>query len=220
MTEVTTEQTSTAAETTATPSPTLEEIAREIPVEEQAKSFTAQPQPQSQPPAQPYIPDPVVDSEGYKRYVAQEMQARSSLETTLKTVSERLSNFEQTIEKQRLDADVDRAVKTVNGKVKMDPDFVEAALEVEYRKNPSFKHIWDNRQKNPAAFEKALNVVADKMAGKFQVRQDPQIAENVRAAQSSQRNMATTKQQTQNDEWANLSPAEFEAKWSRMIHGG
>lgn len=225
MTESTPAQSAEPAETVSTPSPSLEEISREFTVEEQAQNFTAQPQPQptqafQQVQAPQYTPDPVTDPEGYKQFVNYQRQVTTQLDGTLREVLNKVTSFEQRIAQQKLDADVDRAVQVVNKKLNVDKDLAEIALEKEYRSNPTFKKIWDNRDRNPEAFERALSVIADKWAPKFQVRQDPQLAENVRAAKSSQQTMATTKQQNPNDEWANLTPEEFERKWSRMVHGG
>ena len=219
------------AETSNTPSPddSLKAIASEFTVEEQASQFTATPSVAPTPPPAPvyaptpvpqHVPDPVTDQEGYRNWALAQSQRYQQLDTTLREVSSKMSAFDQRMQQQKIDADVDRAINIVNSKWKVDKDFAEIHLEHEYRKNPSFKRIWDNRDRNPEAFERALKVVADKRSSMFQIKQDPQIAENVRAAQSSQRTMATTKQQTQNDDWANLTPAEFDARWGRLTSGG
>lgn len=219
-------QSEAPAENTTSPSPedSLSTIAKEFTVEEHAKQFTATPQTQQQQPSQPYqgqyVPDPVVDQEGYKHWAMQQYQRSQQYESSMRDLSSKLTAIEQRFQQQEVDADVGRAVKTVNQKLKVDDDLAEALLNIEYNKNPSFKHIWDNRKKNPGAFDKALNVLSDKLYSKVQVRQDPQLAENVRAAQSSQRTMATTKQPNQTEEWDGLSPREFDEKWRAMIARG
>lgn len=211
------------AETISTPSVSpddaLNSIASEISVEEQVKTFNATPpQPQFQP--QPYAPDPVTDSEGYRRWAAQQAQQFQSLDTTLREVSTKISAFEQAQQQQRINAEVDRAVEIVNQKAKVDPDVVEAMLNVEYTKNPSFKKIFDNRGRNPGAYQKALGVIADKISSKFQVRTDPQLAENVRAAQASQRTMSTTnKTNDQMEQLGSMNDLEFQKWWQTQIRG-
>lgn len=207
------------AETVSTPSPddSLKAIASEFTVEEQARQFTATPPaPQVQP--QVYAPDPVTDSEGYKTWIAQQAQAQQQMMNALSQVSTEVQSFKQMQMQQKVNADVDRAVSIVNQKLKVDPDYAEALLNVEYSKNPSFKRIFDNREKNPLAYEKALNVLSDKLYSKVQVRQDPQLAENIRAAQSSQRTMATTKQPSPT-EGVPDDPREFERWWRGQIQG-
>jgi len=208
------------AETVSTPAVSpddaLHSIASEISIEEQVKTFNATPAYQPQQPfqSQPYAPDPVTDSEGYKRWAAQQAQQFQSLDTTLREVSTKISAFEQMQQQQKVNAEVDKAVQLVNQKAKVDPDIVEAMLNVEYTKNPSFKKIFDNRDRNPMAYQKALGVIADKISSKFQVRTDPQIAENVRAAQASQRTMSVTnKTNDLMDQVGNMTDLEFQRWW-------
>lgn len=227
MTDSTPAPSAAPAETTPAPShdDSLKAIASEFTVEEQANQFTATPSvPQAPaaayaptPPPQ-YVPDPVTDQEGYKAWVLAQSQRHQQLDSTLREVSSKISAFEQRIQQQKIDADVDRAIEIVNKHWKVDKDLAEVTLEHEYRKNPSFKRIWDNRDRNPEAFEKALKVVAEKRSAMFQVRQDPQIAENVRAAQSSQRTMATTVKQRPEDEVPD-DPREFDAWWRAKARG-
>lgn len=217
------------AETVSTPShdDSLKAIASEFTVEEQASQFTATPSVQSPAPAPAYaptaqapqyVPDPVTDQEGYKAWVMAQTQGYSRLDSAIRDVSNKINAFEQQTQQQKINADVDRAIEVVNKHWKVDRDLAEVHLEHEYRKNPSFKRIWDNRDRNPEAFEKALKVVAEKRSTMFQVRQDPQIAENVRAAQSSQRTMSTTTKQRPGDD-APDDPREFDAWWRTQARG-
>ena len=222
MTEQTAAPSPAPAESINTPSPddALKSIASEFTVEEQARQFTATPyvQPQPQPaftPPAPFIPDPVTDAEGYRAWVHQQIQAQSQVQSEIRQVTSELSQLRQERVQQKVNADVDRAVQIVNQKLKVEPDLAEALLNMEYAKNPTFRRIFDNRDKNPIAFDKALGVLSDKFHSKVQVRQDPQLAENVRAAQSSQRTMATTKQNSQQEEIGNMSDADFQRWWSQ-----
>lgn len=204
-------------QTPSTPAPTLEDIAREFPIEEQAQTFTAQPYTPPVQAPQVYVPDPITESEAYKSYQLAQYQQNQVLQNNLREVVGEVNQWKQQREQERLNADVDRAVAHVNAKLKVDPMLAEAALEVEYKRNPTFQRIWNNRSKNPQAFDKALEVLSNKLQPMFQVRQDPQLAENVRAAQSSQRTMATT--QVKNDDWENLSEREFAQKWEQARRG-
>lgn len=214
------------AETQSTPSPddSLKAIASEFTVEEQARQFTATPshpaqfQPQAyQPPVQ-HVPDPVVDKDAYVAWANAQLAAQNQFQSALREVTTEISAIKQERIQQKVNADVDRAVQTVGQTLKgVDPDLIESFLNLEYSKNPSFQRIFDNRDKNPTAYERALKVVADKYASKVQIKVDPRLAENVRAAQSSQRTMATT--QSPSNEWANLSPKEFEEMWLRTKRG-
>lgn len=230
MSELPNVQTPTAGESQATPvvntpEPTLEQIAKEIPVEEQVRQFDARPavpaqqyQPQYQQPQQPYVPDPITDQEGYKRWVLSQHQVTQQFDGALREISREITEFKRAKEQERIEADISSAVTKVNEKLKVDPMYAELALDREYRTNPTFKFIWDNRHRNPQALDKAIGVLSTKFAGVFQVRQDPQLTENVRAAQSSQQSMAAPRQPQDNG--VPTDPAEFSRYWSRLVNGG
>lgn len=218
-----TQQSNTPAETTAAPQPSLEDISKEFSVEEQTRSFTAQPQPSYTPqpayqPA-PQIPDPVLNPDAYAQYVWQQNPLVSQLGNTVQEVTAKLQAFEQQQTQAKLEADVNRAVTKVNEKLKVDPMLAEAALEAEYRRNPTFKHIWDNRDRNPAAFDRALDVISNTLASRFAVRTDPQLLENQRAALSSQRTMATSPQSSQAMDALKMPQGEFESWWESTKRG-
>lgn len=203
---------------------TLEQIAKELSVEEQAQQFVASvpPPPYQQPQTyqpQPFqAPDPVTDPEGYRAYIARQHQSFSQLESTTQQIASELNNWKQQQEKQKLDKDVDSAVSKVNQKLNMDPHVTEALLEATYKRDPSFKRIWDNRGRNQQALDKALDLLAQKFVGQFSIKQDPQIAKNLQAAKSSQQTMSTT-QKTPN-EGIPTDPQEFQRWWQNAIATG
>jgi hypothetical protein len=203
--------------------PTLESIAKELSVEEQAQQFTSA-VPQYQPPYQQPVqqpafraPDPITDPEGYNRFMVQQMQSVTALDSTLKQMVDKVQTWERTTQEQRINQDVDKAVTRVNEKLKVDPMLAEIALEKMYRTDANFKRIWDNRERNPQAYERALDVVADKLVPMFQTRQDPKIAGDIRAAKTSQQSMATTRQ-TGVNEGVPSDPAEFKRYWESLVN--
>jgi DNA-binding protein H-NS len=218
-------QPSPAPVETSTPTPepeSLESIAQGLSVTEQANQFvsTVQPQyqqpqpiPPSYQPQQFVAPDPVTDPDGYRNYVAQQYQSLNKLNSTVEEVASKIGQWERMQAEQKINHDVDRAVTKVTEKVGLDKDMVEVALELEYRKNPSFKKIWDNRDRYPAALDKALEVLTGKISSKYQVRSDPQIAENIRAAKSAQLTTATTKQPEGLDQ---MDGPAFEKFWNSL----
>ena len=212
---------------TATEAPTdnLEALAQEFNVEEQINNFQAKPEqqlnqqqwaPQSQ---QPWLPDPIADPDGFINFSRQQVESLSKLDNTVKSLTDKIQSYEQQTLQQKIDADVERAVSKVNEKLKVDPMLAEIALEKMYRTDTNFKKIWDNRDKNPKAFDKALDVLANKLAPTFSVRQDPQLTENQLAAKKSQQTMASTAKADNNAEWEGLSEAEFWQKWNAHKRG-
>ena len=200
------------------PAPSLDDIAKEFSVEEQVSQFQAQPEQQGQQ-YQQYIPDPISDPDQYNQYVRQQSSAMDNVSKTVKELSEKLSAHENRMVQQQVEADLNRAVATVNKKLGVENEMAEIALRMEYEKNPSFQKIWDNRNKNPQAFEKALDVVADKYSQKFSVRQDPQLTANQMAAKKSLQTMNKSPAEDHNSKWDNMAPGEFEREWERMKRG-
>jgi hypothetical protein len=228
MADENTQQSETPVETTVTETPseaaptqTLEEVYKQFNVDDAAQQFTAQPvqntppqnyPPAYQPPVQTSIPDPITDPGAYQQYMLASQQQNSALGQTINQLNSKLTQIEKERQQQVIDADIGKAVAKVNSKVKADPLMVELALEKKAREDMRFMKIWDNRHKNPKAWDAALEAVTNELQGKFSVRTDPQLTENQRALKASQRGMATSNQ-SKDDGWDNLSDSEFDKKW-------
>lgn len=198
--------------------PSLEEIAQQFNVEEQATQFQAKPEvPQN--PFQFAVPDPLIDQDGYRKFATSQVENWQRTDSALKQLTEKLESYERQQREAQVSADISKAVEKVNTKVGGDPLMVEIALEREYRVNAAFKRIWDNRHQNPRAFETALEAVSHKIAPIFAMRQDPKLAENQRAMQSSQRSMATTQKTDELHEALSMSPGKFEEWWEQKKRG-
>ena len=121
----------------------------------------------------------------------------------------------------KLQADIGKAVETVNAEVNHPkPKVIEAILDAKAREDYRFKQLFDNRDKNPAAWEKALKVVAKEIKNDFSLKVDPNLQESQRQRKLAQSAMATTAAPEKDDEWSNLTQEEFDAKWQRMASGG
>lgn len=220
MAEETTQQSETPVESQTTPNEssgqTLEDIAKKYSIEDQTKSFTAQPA-QAPSPAVPSfdqnvrVPDPVTNPDDWTRFYAQQ---NAQVSKTLGDIASSVTEMRKQQEQERLNAEVNKAVERVNSKLNVDPKYAEILLEKEYRDNPIFKRIWDNRYVNPKALDEALDVIANNGSKVFQVKSDPQLTENQRAAKASQRAMATTQNKSPNDEVLGLSDHEFDRWWN------
>lgn len=209
----------------AAPIQTLEDVYKQFNVDDAAQQFTAQPvqntppqnyqppqQPAYQPNYQPSIPDPISDPEGYRHFMLASQQQNSALGQTISQLTGKLSHMEKERQQQQIDADIGKAVAKINSKVKADPLMIELALEKKAREDVRFMKLWDNRYKNPKAYDAALDAISNELQGKFTVRTDPQLTENQRALKASQRGMATSNQTE--DDWGNLSDSDFDRKWS------
>lgn len=217
------EETNTSAQPVETtkeaPAETLDDIASEFNVEEQVTQFQAQPQQPTPAPETPTIPDPVSNPDGYDSYMQQQATQSKTINDTLEALVEKVSGYEQSMKQQEVNADLEKAANHLNGKLNQDSKIAEIVMEMEYRDNPAFKKIWDNRAQNPTAFNKALDVIGDKWAGKFVNQADPQLAENVRAAKMSQQTLANAPAQDKDEAWSGLSDVEFANKWAQERSG-
>lgn len=225
MTEENTQQSETPVEnvvteqvTEAAPTQTLEDVYKQFNVDDAAQQFTAQPvqntptqnyAPTPQQTPNTFIPDPISDPDGYRQFMQASQQQNSALGHTINTLNAKMSQMEKERQQQQIDVDIGKAVAKVNSKVKADPLMIELALEKKAREDVRFMKLWDNRYKNPKAYDAALDAISNELQGKFTVRTDPQLTENQRALKASQRGMATSNQ-TNDDDW----DTDFDRKWS------
>lgn len=202
----------------------LEKVYSDFNIEDTAATF----QPQSQPapaqqaaPQQPApfkVPDPF--DPGFSEYQARVAQTVSSLTQALSETQGKISAFERNLQVRQTEADIKQAVGVITEKAGIDPDIAEVALEAKARKDPRFLKVWNDRQKNPKAFNAALQAVAEEFQQKYTVRQDPQLVENQRAMKASRNHMATTVKEDANAEWAGMTPAERQARVRMLINRG
>jgi len=197
------------------PQPTLADVAKKYNVEEEVKNFQPQVQPQVQQPpqyAQPLaVPDPVSDLEGWNKYQAYQ---NTVIGGTLRELANSVTEIRKNAELEKLNTEVNKAVAKVTDKLKIDSVYAEILLEKKYRDDRIFKRIWDNRNVNPNALNEALDVIASEAGKVFQVRSDPQLMENQRAAKASQKAMSTTQQKSGSSEPLNMSDTEFDRWWA------
>ncbi len=197
---------------------TMADVAKKFNVEDEAKNFNPQiPQPQQPNPnpneLKPYFnvqPDPITDPDGFRKY--NEYQS-TILNGTLRELASTVTEMKKQAEQEKLNVEVNKAIAKVNEKLKVDPIYTEILLEKKYRDDPIFRRIWDNRKVNPKALDAALEVITSEASGVFQVRSDPQLVENQRAAKASQKAMSSTTK-SQNDDVMNMSEAEFDHWWA------
>ena len=220
----TTTEPATPAATTETVSP-LEKVYSDFNIEETASTFQ---QPQSTQPAEtpavqhqpqaPKVPDPFDPNfAAYQQAVAQNMTV---LHRSVSEATGKLNALERQLHQRQTESDIKSAVGQIAEKAGIDPDVAEVALEVKARKDPKFLTVWNNRQKNPKAYSAAIQAFSQEAQQRFTVRQDPQLAENQRAVKVSQQQMATTQARSQNDEWADMTPVERQAKVRLLMTRG
>jgi len=208
---------------------TMDEVYSKFNVEETAREFqqtatpTAAPQQQPQPsaPQQPSIPDPVLDQNGFRQFISANAHETQNLRQALANIQGHLGQMQRAALLQREEHDIKQAVDTVNASLdhKLDPDVVEIGLGQMARKDPKFMAVYQNRYKNPAAWNAALKVASKSLGSKFAMRADPQIAENVRALKDATSGKATSDNPPATSATERLQKAvgkDFDREWSRL----
>jgi hypothetical protein len=198
---------------------TIDQVYQSAGIEDTARSFQPQQQPQPQQrqaPQMPDIPDPL-DSDAFKRYQAtQHLQTASALEATQGLLNE-VTRMKQEAFQAKTESDIKQSVAALKDALPgMKDNFLRVALEERAQSDPKVLSLWKARDKNPAAWQSALKVLAGEFSREYAVKQDPQIAENVRAAQLSRSGMATTQARGADDSWKGLSQNDFARKWQQL----
>lgn len=204
---------------------TLDQVYQEFKVEEVANDFNVKPQVQERipappPPEKPAIPDPVLDPDGYKNW-----QAKNAYEMTqaLRTVATDLQNLKLERARAAEEADIKKAVATVKEQFDAPDDFIEVALGHKARQDAKFLAVYNNRGKNPAAWNAALKAVGREFGSKYAFKADPQLSENVRAAKlSTQGSQSTQNSKAQGDDaiFESKNGRDFERAWESYVRGG
>ncbi len=208
-------------ETTVTPEPTLEDVYKSV---EPEPAITPQAAPVYIPPAAPaapVIPDPY-DTENFKAYLAEQAKGNAATQNALRQLSGYLTQAQMKEAQSALQADLKSAVDIVNEVVGHSrPKVIEAMLDAKAREDVRFQSLWNNRSKNPTAWNNALKAVAKEFATELDVKVDPALRAAQRARKLSQSQMATTTAETSADEkLGNLQGSDFEAGWQRVLNGG
>jgi hypothetical protein len=217
------EQTVSTEQPTSTETQSLEQVYKDYKVDAEAQSFQPQREAvQQAAPVQqnPAVPDPVLDPSGYKAWAGQQSEFTQK---ALSQITQKISQFERSQVVQREEADIKKAVekfKQVAGDV--DDDVAEVALGQKARKDPLFMTVYNNRHRNPAAWNAALTAYANEFKGKYSFKVDQQLAENQRAAKlSTQGSQAKQKDDTPTGDDAifqgKTGPA-FTQTWNRYVN--
>ena len=204
---------------------TLDDLYKESGIQEVAPPQTqAAPAPaqQAQPVAQPEInvPDPY-DIEAHKAFIANLARNQTVLHTSLQQAQEIIAAKERETLMAKLEEEINQASEFVSKESGIEnPKLATFELSERARTDPKFKALWDGRNSSPqakGAYTKALQVVSREIAKKYEIRSDPTLVANKKALAASRQSSSTTTQESKDDEWSGLSPAEFQAKWERTV---
>lgn len=224
----TTEAAASTSTTTNEREITLDDVYRDAKIDTSATATTTEqktePAKTEAPKIEPSsIPD-AYDTENFKAWLARNAAGTQELHGAVVKIAQHL-NHEQ---KQRLlattKADIDSAVKAIEETVQIGkPRVIESFLDAEVRADPRMKALWDNRAKNPSAWQSALSIVAKKMAKEFDLKVDPSLTTAQRALKEGRKTMATTApEETTPQLEADLAKAQggdFDRLWQATLGG-
>lgn len=224
-----TTNTSTTTEATTEKEVTLDDVYREAGLDKVVASDTTQQttevKEETTKKVEPSsVPDPY-DTENFKAYLAREAAGKTELEKAVRTMANHLTAKAQQEAVATARADIDKAVSAINEVVNYPkPKVIEAALDGMVREDARLKAIWNNRGKNPAAWNNALKIVTKQIQEDFSAKVDPALVAAQRARKESQKTMATTTTES------NVSPVEerlaaaqgddFDREWQKLLGHG
>lgn len=205
-------------ETEVTAEPTLDDVIKEYNVNLEPE---AQAQPAAAPAAQSNSPlqkfDPLDDGQ-VSSFVEQINTGQSVLNNQLNEVRSELTNLRQERAQLQIETDINKAIGTLNENLNLDPKLVRVHLEYTAQEKPGFKALWENRNKNPQAYQKGLEAIGREMRDTYSVRQDSELTANQQAIKQSQKSMATKSgaDTSDNSIEAQLAGAKNSAEWNRI----
>ena len=131
-----------------------------------------------------------------------------------------VDQFAQREQQRILDEAVDNAVAKINDGVDGDARLADSFLNSQYQRDPNFQKVFDNRDANPEAYEKALGILKTEWQSMNQRNIDPQVAENQRALRESQQSGSTYQQPDRDRELSNMADGDFMREMRGMIRSG
>lgn len=202
-----------------TETPSIEAIAAEYKIGEEAPAPTPDPQPQKVEVSP--APDPTTDPEGYSKWLVANNQQNAELRTSLNQTLEQLNAERQRVaqerEEQELNALVDQVHKEIGEDVSR--NLVKYALADRYNSNGAFKAIIENRHKAPEALTKAVQAILPELRKDFSIKADPQIAENQKAMSEGTRGSSAPSDDDSDLKMLRLGEVEFGQQWERIKQG-
>lgn len=214
------EQVETAPSVEEQPEETLNDVLKDVSVEDVAQSFSATPKAPKEAPKVD-IPDPSYDPDGFKRemskFAQNDWEVGQKVDDVLNAVNEMRAERQRNAEQTDISAtieEIQEAVPALKGKNRV----VQGLLGAYAQEDQRIAKVWEQRKQNPAAWNKTLNVLKREIAKEFDFQTDPQLAENVKAAKASRDQMATTQKPDVNEKWAKASPDDFARMWDNLIH--
>lgn len=176
-------------------------------------------QPQTQTGYEAAPPDPVADSDAFRKWAAE--QSAVTQNEIAKLRHERAQEA-QSIKAQAEQRDFQDAVSRLAKDAEIPDeqrDLVEGYLMAKASRSEALRGLWEARAANPQAWGKALSSLTSEIRGKLAIQRDDQVAENQRALDDAMRSQSSTAppEETEEQRVAKMNPQEFDQYWRRKI---
>lgn len=115
--------------------------------------------------------------------------------------------------------DMDKTIKTVRGD--LDPDrfddgLVESWLDMRARKDPRLAAAWENRHRNPQAFEKVVAGLGREFTAKYGKMLDKQATEDREAVSAAVRGASTKAPEGKAPDFSGMSDQQFREEHKKL----
>ena len=196
----------------------LDDVISEYNVQTPAPS--SQPQVQQRPEITPVAKVDPLDESQFQQYTQAVARNQTALDSQVRELSEKLTQFEQKEAELRIETDINEAISRLNDGLNLNPKLVRVHLELTAQEKPGFRKVWENRHNDPKTFSRALTALQKELGNTYSVRQDPELTETQVAIKQSQQSMASTGRKSEDTPTERLkaatSQAEFDRVWNEM----
>ena len=183
--------------------PTLEELASSITVEQRQPAQSAQV-------AMPEFEN-VEDSSKWAAQTAAKTDHRLNA-----LQSELSAEKEKTFVETRLKA-LDSAVSDISADVPISKLMIEGVFHAKYARDTAFQKIFDNRESNPDAYKKALNILKDEIKRESAIKYDPDTEETNRTLKQLHKSARSPAKPDTNEKFKGMSNNDFEQEWRKLL---
>ena len=155
-----------------------------------------------------------------EKFIQTQNQNMESLKNEVTSANEKVTEIVNREQQGILDKAVDNAVANITDGVEGKTKLADTFLNTAYRNDPNFKKIFDARIENPDAYGKALGVLKEEFKAMTLNTIDPQIAENQRALQDSQRQGQSAHDVSETDRLNKLPDGNFLSDMRKLARAG
>ena len=143
----------------------------------------------------------------------------TAIQTELAQTRAELEQYRQEKAQERDEADLTKAVDFLEREsgLKGKRRSLKGSLMARASEDQRLRALWNDRQNNPRAWDKALKIIADDLEEEFAVA-NPQLEENQRAMDESQRAQTTSAPPPKKPEerLMSLNDRDFAHEWARI----